>query len=217
MKRPPVVVRHPPKRKQPGRDNESCGVSSSIEKAITVPVGIPGPSAPHAPTNVDGATTATASVDDAEFVGGATSSLAPAEHADSAKVAATKAAATLMKPIPALRMIPPDVRATLTTGCGTEVSVLASERSPEDRNPEGSDLRHVGAVPNCSPPGEDLSDLRHVGEPAVVAQERHGDGLGGTVAVLGHDQVGLARSLIVVVEILTVNQNHDVGVLLDRS
>ncbi len=63
-----------------------------------------------------------------------------------------------------------------------------------------------------------VSDARHVGEPGVLPLERDGDLVGGAVAVLRDDEVGLAgarwsRSL----GRLAVQQDDDVGILLEGS
>src|SRR5690625_6615173 len=64
----------------------------------------------------------------------------------------------------------------------------------------------------------ETADAGHVLEPGVVALEGDRDGLGGAVAVLGHDQVGLtgAGGLLLVV-VLAVDQQDQIRVLLDRA
>src|SRR5919202_6163017 len=58
----------------------------------------------------------------------------------------------------------------------------------------------------------------HVGELRVTAQERQHDVADGTVAVLGDDDVGLARALrVAVVVLVPVDEHHQVGVLLDLA
>ena len=62
------------------------------------------------------------------------------------------------------------------------------------------------------------SGLGHVDEPRVVALERDGDVGGRAVAVLGEDEVGLARARrLPLVGVLAVQQDHHVGILLDAA
>src|SRR5690606_30845255 len=57
----------------------------------------------------------------------------------------------------------------------------------------------------------------HVREPRVVALESDVERCRGTVTVLGDDQVGLTGADILVVDGVAVQQDHHVGILLDRS
>src|ERR1022692_3842763 len=66
--------------------------------------------------------------------------------------------------------------------------------------------------------GAERSAGSHVDEPAVVALERYGHRGGRAVPVLGHDQVRLPRAgRLRLVLVLTVQHDHDVAVLLDRT
>src|SRR5690625_4432176 len=64
-------------------------------------------------------------------------------------------------------------------------------------------------------PGTGTPLVRHVVESRVVTLERHGDRVGGAVAVLGHDDVGLTGTGVLVVGVLAVQEHHHVGVLLE--
>ena len=46
-------------------------------------------------------------------------------------------------------------------------------------------------------------------------EEGEVEGFGRAVTVLGHDDIGLARAVFLVVEVRAVNQEHHVGVLFD--
>ena len=62
------------------------------------------------------------------------------------------------------------------------------------------------------------SAVGHVDEPRVVTLEGDRDVTGRAVAVFGHDQVRLAGAGgLLLVGVLAVQQDHHVGVLLDRS
>src|SRR4051794_1455408 len=60
--------------------------------------------------------------------------------------------------------------------------------------------------------------LRHIHKPRVMPLESHRDISRRAVTVLGHDQVRLARTRgLTLVSILPVQQDDDVGILLERS
>src|SRR3954468_2925875 len=62
------------------------------------------------------------------------------------------------------------------------------------------------------------SRLLHVDETRVVQLGGDEDVSGRAVSVLGHDEVRLTRARgLLLVEVLAVQQNHHVGVLLDRA
>src|SRR5579872_3307432 len=85
-------------------------------------------------------------------------------------------------------------------------------RTGMDYPDERASGRRVDSRSSCEAVARIVHELR------ILAAEREPDGVDRPVAVLGDDDVGLARSLgIVVVVLVSVDEADDVGILLDRA
>src|SRR5260221_2222565 len=106
------------------------------------------------------------------------------------------------------------------------VSVSSSSTNPEPShrsNGQGPSRRRSGTTLTSRPPAPHPPSLREpvarvIHEPRVLALEREHDVTDRAVAVLGDDDVRLARPLgLLVVVLLAVDEHHEVGVLLDLA
>jgi hypothetical protein len=110
----------------------------------------------------------------------------------------------------------------------SSITIQFSQRQPSARDTKLSQLvvpslwriRHFSVTKMRIPPSEmrtyiQVSLPRHVGESREMQLMRDGDSLGRTVTVLGQNQVRLSPAWIVAIErIRTVQQDHDVAILL---
>src|SRR6195952_5744340 len=109
-----------------------------------------------------------------------------------------------------------------TARCGSATRLACRcTTSPSSTPPTRTPRSRVARSARCSstwPTRARLRSVSHVDEARVVALEADGDVAGGAVAVLGPDDVGLAGAGgLLLVDVLAVQQHHDVGVLLDRA
>jgi hypothetical protein len=120
---------------------------------------------------------------------------------------------------------PSPIKAPAEAGMRGSTKSVTGPSSPEPVT-GGSHFYGGAAVPTrtragvrVGRPGPTGSDPSHVVESGVVSDERQPGNAGGPVAVLGHDDLrrALALTRLGVVDLVPIDEENDIGVLLDGA